>query len=382
MATDIFLQPDPETGWSRDCVTAKPALVVPPSEGSMVQETGVYGPDGWIHGSATWRAGKLMMTEPAVRPEPAARLAGRHLWAGQLWTHFGHFLCESLARLWGAARAQGAESLIFVPKRPRKADEVKDYQARLIRLLGIDLPIRVLTDPTEVEELVIPGQGFGLGEMAVATPEFRDFVHLGFARDIRPDGPPRLYLSRSALGGEQGGALLETVLEQNLARDGYEIFHPQQHPVEVQIARYRAATHVVGLDGSAFHLFGFVARPQQQVAILVRRTLTVYRSIVIQLESFTGRIPRVIQAIEADWVHEQRGTPGRSSFGQLDFARIAAELGALDFIAHGADWTIPTRRDFRLEIQRIARSRNAAFTRQALGVRPLSVGPRPTTDAA
>ncbi len=200
---------------------------------------------------------------------------------------------------------------------------VKGYQRRLIELFGIDLPMRVVLKPTEVETLVVPGQGFGLGMVARGTPEFRDFVHRRLAPQISADGPEKLYVSRSALVGTEGGVLLERAVEDNLAADGYEIYHPEQHPLEVQVARYRAARLLVGLDGSAFHLYGFVARPHQRAALIMRRNTLIYRNIERQLIGFTGRVPTVINAIAADWLPETVSRAGRASFGELDLARVA-----------------------------------------------------------
>jgi hypothetical protein len=356
-------QPVPRRGWSRSCISVAPALVVPPTVSRMVQPAGVFGPGGWVEQSVTWRGGKPMMVAPDSRPDPVARLAGRHLWCGQLWAHFGHFTCESLARVWGIARAGGAESLLFVPKRPKLGEGVRRYQKELLSLLQVDVPVRVLTEPTEVEELVVPGQGFGLGRIAEATPEFRDFVRSGLEAAVPPEGPERLYLSRSGLGGLEGGALLETRLEERLAAAGYEIYQPERHPIRHQLARYRAATHVLGLDGSALHLFGFVARATQRCGIVLRRNSGVFRSLAAQIESFSGRAPDIVHAIAADWVPEGQGRPSRNSFAELDFAMLGAKLTALGFIASPEGWTQPSGEALEADMLRLTGRRGAAYRR-------------------
>jgi hypothetical protein len=356
--------PLPRRGWSRRCVTVTPALVVPPTGSKMVQPAGVFGPEGWVGHGATWRGDKAMMVPPEPRPAPAGRLAGRHLWGGQLWAHFGHFLCESLSRVWGLAQAEGAQSIVFVPKRPKLGTALRRYQSDMLSLLPGHLPVTVLTEPTEVEELVVPGQGFGLGRIAAGTPEFRRFFQQGFAPEVAASGPARLYLSRSGLGGLEGGALLETRLEAHLAGAGYEIYHPEKHTIADQLARYRAATHVLGLDGSAFHLFGFVARPEQQCGVILRRSSTVFRSLAQQIESFSGRRPDIVSAIAADWVHELRGRPSRNSFGELDFPRLGAELARLGYLDPSqADWPAPAPDEFAADIDARSERKGAQYTR-------------------
>jgi capsular polysaccharide biosynthesis protein len=285
------------------------------------------------------------MVAPEPPPGPVARVPGRHLWAGQLWEHFGHFLCESLSRVWAAGPAGGVESLVFIPKRPGKGRDPKRYQQELLRLLGVEVPVRVVTEPTEFEELVVPGQGFGLGRIERGTPEMQALCHSRL-REIPAEGPARLYLSRSALGGVEGGALLEQVLEANLAREGYEVFHPEKYPVATQIARYRAASHVVGLDGSAFHLFGMVAQPEQKAAIVLRRTSKVSQSLRHQIAAFSGRDPEMIDALVADWVPERSDHANRDSFGQLDFGVVARTLAGHGYVDDPDGWQIPKFREF------------------------------------
>jgi hypothetical protein len=66
---------------------------------------------------------------------------------------------------------------------------------------------------------------------------------------------------------------METVLEDALARCGYVIIHPQEMPVQDQIGTYAAASRLVFADGSAVHLWSLVARPGQEVAVVLRRPL-------------------------------------------------------------------------------------------------------------
>lgn len=375
--------PDPGGGWSRAILRLTGVVVVPPKTSALVQPCGVLDAQGsFCAASATWRGLRATMVAPGARPEPVARLAGRHLWAGQLWSHFGHFLCESLSRLW-ALDAMGndpPDSIIFVPKRPvaaAKADPLPGnaalmrFQRDCLALLGITIPVTLIDRPTEVEELVVPGQGFGLGAISTATPEFRAFIGARFAPDVTPEGPERLYLSRSALGGREGGALLEERLEENLARAGYEIYHPQHHGIAEQVARYRAARAVVGLDGSAFHLFAFAGqpgqagRPERRAAIILRRNSQVYRPLAAHVGAFTGQPPAILSALSADWVPEGRGRAGRYSFGQLDFPALAAGLQGAEFITDAEGWHWPRWREQKAAIGAIEADKRIRLVRLA-----------------
>jgi hypothetical protein len=317
----------------------------------MVQSAGVLDADGRpCPGAVTWRGERAMMTPPDHPGDKVARLPGRHLYAGQLWAHFGHFLCESLSRLWALDHLEAPlDGIVFLPKRPGRVEALSGWQHEMFSLLGIDLPIRVLDRPTEVEDLVVPGQGFGIGPMFAGTPEFRSFIQDRFARNVTADGTERLYLSRSALGGAEGGILGERRIEENLQRAGYTVFHPQQHSIATQVAAYRAARSVVGPDGSAFHMLAFADPTPRDVAVILRRSSGVPEGIATHIQGFTGRAPHLIDALVADWVPEGTGRANRNAFGQVDFARLQATLTAAGFVEEGEPWTAPRFREIRAE---------------------------------
>ncbi|MFN3280151.1 MAG: hypothetical protein ACK40I_00540 [Tabrizicola sp.] len=61
-----------------------------------------------------------------------------------------------------------------------------------------------------------------------------------------------LYVSRGALGSDMGQFLEESVLEADLGRNGYAIFHPETVPIGEQIRRdRRGARHAFGLGRPA-----------------------------------------------------------------------------------------------------------------------------------
>lgn len=108
-------EPLPDTGWSREVAVLDNALVVPASDGQPW--TGVIGADGPCDKAAIWREGKDISPALGTVPQPDDHLPGTHIWGGVFLGHFGHFMVETISRLW-AVRGSGAESVIFVPKHP------------------------------------------------------------------------------------------------------------------------------------------------------------------------------------------------------------------------------------------------------------------------
>ena len=326
--------PDPETGWSRKLTAIEGAIVVPPAVPGLVQPTGVLTAQGdYLPQSALWRRSRPLTEAPAMPQETPQKLAGTWLWGGQLWLHFGHFLAESTPRLWGlGAYAGQIDGIIFTPKRPRNGGLIKGWQRKFFAEIAPNLPLHVATAPTEVERLIIPGQGFGLGAITRGTPEFRSFIAAEFGKDIVPDGPEKLYISRSKFEFRKGSLVGETELEAHLAAQGYEIFHPQEHDIKTQIARYKAAKYIIAAEGSAIHMAAMVMGPQQKLAIVVRRRSSATHYIESHLHAFAGVTAHSVDALVRSWMPEGE-TKARHAIGEIDFPSLQAALHKAGFIS-------------------------------------------------
>lgn len=287
----------------------------------------------------------VQITLPPSPPDTFDHKAGRWLWGGLLKSHFGHFLIESTGRLWALDHLPGdIEGIVFLSEHGFDSDEArlwKSYHADFLRLLGIDVPILLLLRPTRFEELLVPTQGLGMGPLASGSAAMRAFVAKRLLPPVGSEPPvagSRLYVSRSRIGFDSGGILFEAELEGLLAAEGYRIFHPQDHSMEVQLATYRAASQIVAVDGSALHLLAMVARPSQTIAMILRRSGRGMGSLLEHLSGFAARPPLQLDAVVRDWVRSDRPRPSNYSLGELDFALLSARLHEAGLIAARGTW--------------------------------------------
>ncbi len=336
---DVSLAPRPEGGWSSQIRTVPDALVAPIEQGYLVHAAGVFDANGtYVPECVLWRGRPLLVAPPL--PEVLHHLPGRWIWGGVLVGHFGHFLTESAGRLWALNAIRGlVDGIVFIAKRDVGASELTSFHKAFFELLGLRVPVRVIAQPTRIDLLEVPGQGFGIGPLAGGTDQFRSFIHSRFGTNVAPSGGERLYISRSELSVQLGGILDEVRLERHLADCGYEIIHPQNHSMREQVARYKAAKHVVSLDGSALHLFAMVAGPDQQVAIVRRRNSNGTDSLVRHLSAFVRRDPLILDVVRQNWVRSDRPRPDNFSFGELDFAALGQELAKAGFIPGDVVWS-------------------------------------------
>lgn len=340
--------PNPVGGWSCQIARLKNPVVVPPTHRSHVQPSGVLTGEGQVvpH-AATWRAARLL-TPPPARPPQAERLPGRWLWGGVLWRYFPHFVTESVTRLWALEYIDSSrfDGILFTPKNPANTEPLPAFHREFLSLMGCDLPIHEARAPCSPDQLIVPGQGFGLGEISRGTDRFIEAVALRFGQSVAPEGSDKLYISRSRLGTGKGALLGEARLEAYLAAEGYEIFHPQAHSLTEQVARYKAAKQIVAAEGSSLHFLAFVARPDQQVAMILRRRSGATQHISTHLESFSGRAPLWIETLRRAWMPAGQ-VRKRLAVGEPDFAAVQAALVGAGFVAPGPVWEQPGEDEVR-----------------------------------
>ena len=177
----------------------------------------------------------------ALEPGEAERLQGEYLFGGYLFRHYGHFLIESLARVYALKRCPPFPILFSSTHR-----EIMPWQYDTFKLLGLRNPIIKLTRPAIVERLFLSPPGFSLPDMIT-----QDQIEALGSMPAPPLTAKKIWLSRSSHLG--GGLLNEKALHPHLEALGWEVVHPQYLSVRKQVALVASSARVAGVDGSAFH---------------------------------------------------------------------------------------------------------------------------------
>jgi hypothetical protein len=328
---------NPQPPFGGEILELHGARVVPERDHDVKLASGVLRRNGrHVALSRAWIRAFKPMPEPTLSPdEKLVDLPGRHLFAGHFRGHFGHFLVESTARLWALDHiGEKPDSILYLPYRGSVGaiERAMQGQEDFFRLLDIDIPIRTYPYALRVENLYIPELGFGWQERYAGSPAYRAFMQGRLSRAAPAEGGDKLYVSRARLNAQRGGVLGETVIEENLARAGYEIFHPERHSLATQIARYKAARKIVALDGSALHLAAYVMQPGGEVAMILRRSKANAADYRLQFKSFCGIDPHVIDVIAQDWIADNASRVDFRSVGEIDFVALFRELKRLGYL--------------------------------------------------
>ena len=212
---------------------------------------------GRIDATMHMREGRpLRRVTPRIEPPGEVVVIDQPVvYGGHLPKHFGHFLLESLARLW-AYPVLGLGPLPLVHS--RTVFHVHERELLEAALLPHGAALHALTEPTRLSAVLVPELGIVLGEeyhseMRHVYDAVRDSI-------IGPLGPPDdtpLYLSRTRLPADLRSTLFEPGLEARLGARGIRIVHPQELPLAEQIRLVAHARDVIGLQGTALHLTVF-----------------------------------------------------------------------------------------------------------------------------
>lgn len=196
-------------------------------------------------------------------PEYVEKRRGLHYLLGGAHDHFGHFLLESLARLWPLP-----ELLKFNPTFVVYQRRLAPWQLELLQPLGIR-PERILClqAPMRFEHLLVPSLAFHLHRW---TSREQDTVweRLGDHFEGRTPHPAgeRVYLSRSRFT-KRRSLVNEKDVEELFRSHGFSIVYPETLPLSEQIALARSAQVLAGPAGSATYLGAFQRRGSKKFII-------------------------------------------------------------------------------------------------------------------
>lgn len=347
------------------------AIVVPQRHihrndfGVTIHDSGAYRSDGRLCELARHVAG-FSDFDNLPRPTIDAGVtvtdtrSGTHLYGGALVYHFGHFLVESLSRLWALIEYGGQiETVVFVRAWGPFGDGLPAFMTDTLSLLGAQRLTIIDDDPVRFETLIVPAQLLGC-HLISGHEAFHRFVHR--LRKIRTQhsapmgGTGSVYVSRRKFCESGGGSFVcEDVIEENLRNYGYDVIYPEELTVEQQLDVYNRCERLVFAKGSALHLFALVAREDQNVLIVSRRN---NRDDVVplQLRSFGAPLVKQCQVVKKQVYRDNVADPVAkfaTSLSVLDFDALGTMLRARGFIPDKKRWRAPTEPELMAHLQKI-----------------------------
>lgn len=276
------------------CVEFENVALAPP-ENKLTQPAvgGLAFPEKYPDFARHYRAGDPSDVACEDFPADAKTLAGQYIWGGFALHHFGHFIAESLGRLWVIDQKEytGLPVLFLIS---RENQYIRPYIEEVMQAFDIDDYI-IETECVFVEKLVIGQLGKYMG-----GPSHPDYVawlkqrHGDKYQDTT--SPKKLCIFRGHF--DAGNLVGEKALEEALAQFGYVAFKPEQHSIEQQLKYYSNAEKIIFSEGSAIHMCDLLAELQADVVVLKRRPVSVLAETSLQQKVkklyILGDVARVI----------------------------------------------------------------------------------------
>lgn len=186
-------------------------------------------------------------------PPEASESLDAALYGGPLFSGFGHFVTEGLARTWAGDRHPDLP-IVFSGGTNPSVRAFKPWQQEILALMDLEQRARLITAPLHVRKLFVPSPGF-IVQYQFARRHAADLGRIPWARDKRG---PKIWISRR--GVDPWATPGRDALEDALAAEGWTIFAPHTTSVRHQLDTYANASRIASEQGSALHALIFLKR--------------------------------------------------------------------------------------------------------------------------
>ncbi|OLO37215.1 hypothetical protein BTR23_13900 [Alkalihalophilus pseudofirmus] len=221
--------------------------------------------------------------------------------SGENSSGFGHFLLETVSRLW-ITKYIGIKEYKFI----MNPYDRQPWQIDILRALGIrPEQIVYLHHPVRCERLHIPVQSFVL-RMYTSTFAYETWQKIGEYYDASV-GFDKIYVSRSKLINKRRRLLNELEVEKVFSSKGFSIIHPQELSINKQINLFRNAKIIAGPSGSAMYNCVFQNKPIKKLILSSDRffkmsDVLINTSTKGQLYYFIGHtVNQNTEGVKTDW---------------------------------------------------------------------------------
>ncbi|MTH80108.1 glycosyltransferase family 61 protein [Paracoccus aestuariivivens] len=195
----------------------------------------------------------------------------RVLFAGYYFNHYGHFITESLARLWALDQCGNVDKIIFVMGGVVPG-QLRDGVIKTI--IPENAPeIEIVEQACSFDEIIVPQSGFVIRKSF--NENYWKWLRKLSADIMESDQhnsiDTPLYLSRSATPETRRYAYGEKELEAGLKKAGIRVVQPEKLSFSDQVKIVSEHKTVIGLEGSQLHSLLFTMGKKKSIQLDFRK---------------------------------------------------------------------------------------------------------------
>ena len=280
---------------------------------------------------------------PIDVPENIIRLEGPALFAGCINHMFGHLLTSALGRIWAVDRLPPDTTLHYLVRLhlKTKSEAIAATLYKINALFGVKNPILVTYDSVQADPYYTAQDRYGEAWFGGADTHFVQWVQKRTAqyRSIPIVPGKKLFVSRFRMPTNTGGIACEDILTRNFEAAGFEVFAPEEHSIEEQARQYSESEMIVFTEGSALHLYSFLKKPEQKIAIIQRREM-VSKMITSQFYAFDPQPALFLNVIDRMLFPAVVHT--NQQIALINFQKCFDALCLFGFLDQNTDWYVPS----------------------------------------
>lgn len=254
------------------CVTVDNGIILPLRKTDIPALDAIY--EGgvcdesfkFIAGHIRYNNGKYnnLETVRSYKSNDVGYLDEEVVYMGTAFHHFGHFLLESLNRLWWIVKNRMFDiKVVFLKNKIFESPFLE-----LLELVGIKKEnIVFLESPTKFRSVIIPDQSlcfFDSYHQELVLP-YEEML-----KKITPSNYGKIYLSRTQF--RKKDCINEEYFEEFYREMGYKIIYPEQLNIKEQISLVSGADEIVSTIGTISHLALFAKKGARITSLLRSRT--------------------------------------------------------------------------------------------------------------
>ncbi|WP_454811536.1 glycosyltransferase family 61 protein [Labrys neptuniae] len=194
------------------------------------------------------------------------------IFGGRINLYYGHFLFETLPRLWSVAQhGLGGRKVLVQAQWPMDQWINHHFVQVFLSALGIQRSDIIQCTRPEIYhdvEIALPC----LRQNAWVYPQATQELFTRIGSNILGDAPRNanstpVYISKTKLTHKISGIVNEIEIENILKEKGVDIVYPETMSIKDQLLLFRDREVILGTVGSAFHSAGFAQSQARQIMI-------------------------------------------------------------------------------------------------------------------